>query len=404
MSDPRFNSPSRKSRFRSQPRQRPTDYGQEPGGPEDVPAEELHAGDEAHPQPGYEETQPQTGYEDVEGLYGHPAEPGEVPMDSPAYPREPSDDDQLPAGLRLTRSPDAPLSGGRTGVSTGIVVALSILGLAVGGVSGYLVGHSPQNRPASELTKNEPSGPKTPASTEVPAATLTAIDKAFAAIKQGQYVEARQQFEDLAKANPQWPSMGIEVARASLYQRDFQNAQKQLKAVNAERPQADASFLDALLHLTAQEFDAANISFNAAVALDPARADFFYFWGENLRREGKPQEAADKFRAAMLRNQYENVEGLYQLKYWLSLVQADQEAASGEGAKIDKELANERPTGSALFAGAARAIKAGQIKDAANYLAKARVITDPSVFRVIIQDPTFVQENYRPEIAQFYKG
>ena len=47
-----------------------------------------------------------------------------------------------------------------------------------------------------------------------------------------------------------------------------------------ERPLADAALLTALLHLTAQEYDAADVSFAAAAATDPARADIYYFWGK----------------------------------------------------------------------------------------------------------------------------
>ena len=173
--------------------------------------------------------------------------------------------------------------------------------------------------------------------------------------------------------------------------------------MSANRLTPDADFMVALLHLTTKEFDLAEASFGTAVALDPSRADFFYFWGECLRRDGKPQEAIDKFRAALLRNQYENSEGLYQLKLWLSEIQADREEATGGGKEIDNALAQARPPYEALFAAAGRAVKARRFADAAGFFARAQAITEPSVFRVILQDPSFLEESTRPELAGFYK-
>ena len=42
-----------------------------------------------------------------------------------------------------------------------------------------------------------------------------------------------------------------------------------------------------------------------------------------------------KFQEALVRNQYETTEGLYQLKLWLSQIQADQEAAKDTNARVD---------------------------------------------------------------------
>ena len=118
-----------------------------------------------------------------------------------------------------------------------------------------------------------------------------------------------------------------------------------------------------------------------------ARPDFYYFWGECLRDEGKPREAAEKFRSALLRNQYETAEDLYQLKLWLSEIQADQEVTSGTDGKIDAALATTpRPPYSALFADAARKIKANHFDEAAKLFAQAQQLTEPVVFRVITQE------------------
>ena len=151
-----------------------------------------------------------------------------------------------------------------------------------------------------------------------------------------------------------------------------------------------------LLFMTNSAFQDAESNFAKAVAMDPARPDFYYFWGELLRREGKPLEAASKFRSALLRNQYETAEGLYRLKMWLSDIQADQEKTSGASAQIDAGLAQARPPMEALLAGAVRSIKAGQVSEAAVLLGRARQVVEPTVFFVVMQDPSLSQESCRP--------
>ncbi len=210
-------------------------------------------------------------------------------------------------------------------------------------------------------------------------------------------------FSVLEEKHPEWPSMAVEASRAALYEHDTQAAQNILGILTANRLTPDADFMLALLHLTNKEFDLAETSFGLATALDPSRADFYYFWGECLRRDGKPQEAIDKFRSALLRNQYENSEGLYQLKLWLSEIQADKEEATGGGKQIDTALSQSNPPYEALFAAAGRAIKVGRYADASEFITKAQVITEPAVFRVILQDPAFLEEATRPQLAGFYK-
>lgn len=198
--------------------------------------------------------------------------------------------------------------------------------------------------------------------------------------------------------------MAIEAGRTSLYLHDARTAQQTLSTLPPDQGQADASFLSALLHLTNKELELAEESFAIAVARDPARPDFYYFWGECLRRDGKPLEAVGKFRAALLRNQYENSEGLYQLKLWLSQIQAGQEETSGTNKAVDAALATPRPPYEALLAAAAREMKAKRYPQAVDFITRAQAVTEPAVFRVIMQDATFTEEILlHPEIKAFYK-
>ena len=91
------------------------------------------------------------------------------------------------------------------------------------------------------------------------------------------------------------------------------------------------------------------------------------------------------------------------MKLWLSEIQADQEEASGGGKEIDTALLQPRPPYEALFAAAARAIKVRRFSDAADFIRQAEGITEPAVFRVIMADPTFLEESLRPQLTEFYR-
>ena len=390
----RYNSPSRKSRFRSQSG---TPY--RPAAPTDGPApleEEASAEPEEEV---YAETAP------VEAEAADPLATGALPeeelyaADQPAA-EAPPEDESLPAGLRLTRSADAP-NVQRRGVP-GWVAALASLGcLLLGGVGAYLL-QSHGSAAASTATANRAATERTAPVIPLAPAVLGDVDAAFAANKAGQFTDARLKFGVLASSHPDWASMRIEAARSALYEHDFDGAKLMLSAVERAGANVDASLLTGLLQMTIKSYDKAELAFAQAVAIDPSRPDVFFFWGECLRREGRPQDAAEKFHQALLRNQYETTEGLYQLKLWLSEIQADQEAAKSTNAKIDADLASGHPSGPALFAAAAREIKAGKLKEAGAHIGQAQKVMEPAVFRVILQDPTFLEQDLRPELAPFY--
>lgn len=400
-----LNQPRRKSRLRS----RENAYTRRPAVPTSETTESTEPAEPATEpaeapvyDPGLEtEPEPARTAATVEDLTeAPPHEPAPADQEPAAGAGEDEDKDELPEAFRLNRVYSAaparnPLTDWRW-----VLGLVALLGAALAG--GYEIGRRvapPQGVSPRTLYSQGVRSVLGPLSPELQAE----VDNAFEATKHGRYDEARRRFAALHDKHPEWPSMAVEGARDSLYQSNFQAAQSVLGVLSANRLTPDADFMLALLHLTNKEFDAAETSFALACALDPARADFYYFWGECLRRDGKPQEAMEKFRAALLRNQYENAEGLYQLKLWLSEIQADKEESSGAGREIDGALGQPRPPYEALFAAAGRAIKVGRFSDAADFMRKAQEITEPSVFRVILQDPMFLEESTRPQLAEFYR-
>ena len=313
--------------------------------------------------------------------------------DTPA-PGAPPDD--LPPAFQLRHIYVEPVRS-RSPKETARLVLGGLLLFAAGGAAGWLFGTSAKTsrtEAASQArTVNRPS-------VVLSEKTQAEVDDAFEASKARRYQDAQMRFDALRKAHPEWPSMAIEDARAAFGNKNPGAAAQTLTDLLRADSTPDADLLLALTHLAHREFAQADEYFDMAAAFDPARPDTYYFWGECLRAEGKPRAAAEKFRSALLRNRYETAETLFQLKLWLSQIQSNQEESAG----IDAALAiKPRPPYSAFFAAAARSIKANGFKDAAAWIGRGQLCTEPSVFRLILDDPLFSQESWRPELREFYK-
>ena len=317
----------------------------------------------------------------------------------------------VPAAF-LPRFAPPDTSRDKRGFPVWATVLLSLVCLGLGALGGYILpksagGTANANPGAVRGSANNRAlagHPLKDAADELTKTEQDQVDAAFAANKAGNFADAAKLFAAMQTKHPEWGGLDIEIGRAQLYQHDLAAAGATLKEAQGKGlALPDASFLLGLLFMTNSSFPEAEASFAKATALDPTRPDFYYFWGECLRREGKPLEAISKFRAALLRNQYETAEGLYRLKLWLSSIQADQEKTDGTNEQIDAGLTQPRPPMEALFAAAIREIKADHVKDAADLLHRARQLVEPTVFFVILQDPSFVQESWRPELADLYK-
>ena len=79
----------------------------------------------------------------------------------------------------------------------------------------------------------------------------------------------------------------------------------------------------------------------------------------------------------------------------------DQEKTNGTDAAIDASLTTPYPRRGVVGA-AARAMKANRFAEAAQFMTRGRAAMDQVVFNVVLHDPSFFQESWRPEIAPFY--
>ncbi len=272
------------------------------------------------------------------------------------------------------------------------------LGVALGTL---LVGYALGERHAGSAS----AVPEKPA----PIVALTApeqadLDAAFSALRSAHYAEARQRFVVLAQKHPRWETLNDKIALAALESGDnlgFKKIVEEGENRGVIHP-AESRFLMSQLCTSAKDYENANRLLGESTSADPVRSDTYYYWGDCLLWWGKPKEAAAKFRAGQLRNIYPTAEALFETKLWLAEVESGLETTDGIGEQIDQVLKSDRPTSSAWFAAAARAVKVRQFALAADYVAKARQTSEPTTFRIVLEDPLFYGEHWRPEFRAIY--
>ncbi len=289
--------------------------------------------------------------------------------------------------------------------SSGWVALWSLTALTLGALGGYCLPKPPDKGLEDKAVRNPlPAATPPQAAPPLTRADNDELDAAYGALNTGKYAEAEKLFAALRDKHPGWESMGIEVGRAFGLQRNWSRARTALAAeIDAGRLPVEANFQLGILYAEQGEDAESNASFEKALAIDPSRADIYFYRGEILRRQGRPLEAIDKLRSALARNRNPSVGPLYRLKFWLSEIEAGQEESDGTATRINTALALPRPPMEAVFAGALRNIRAGKMQDAAALLARARQAVEPTLFSAIVHDAAFAQDNWRPELAPFLK-
>ena len=313
---------------------------------------------------------------------------------------EESTEETLPRALQLTRASRSRPAQKRPSLWSTSLLALACLGL--GSFAGYRLAKHGQNSSAPDASDN-PGSPQKGVITLSPTDDEE-LDAAYDARHAHRYDEAKKFFNALERRHPDWGPIKVEQGRTLFYENNSYDASVVLKTA-AERgwKPAEAYFLLGVLNKGRQSFPQAELCFARAVAIDPTEPEYYFFWGECLRGEGKLLEATAKLRSALLRSQYETATGLYQAKLWLCAIEAGQEGTADLNAEIDAALAQPQPPMAAFVAVAARNLRAGNFSAAAANLSRARRRADAMVFRYIISDPVFVPGYSQPELAKFFQ-
>lgn len=417
---PSFLQPSRRSRLGRGARQ--TQERRIPGAPEPVaepseffPATETPSAEEA--------ASPST----------EPAGAGEPEPRAVAY-RPPARGNETTWSGTQSDPVDAYVPPGPRSRPWRLPLLLFLLGTGLGGGVGFWFGGggtppaAASSRPGAGTTPRlslEPEvvAPLSPLTSELSAGTLASVvadvDEAYTALRTGKFADADASLRAAQARRPLppgprlsgvpagWPELEVERARVRFYAGDLKGADQALDALSrapgTASARADTLLLRALIQGALRAPALADDLFAAAAAANPTRADVFFFWGNALRTEGKPAESIPKFRAALLRNQFETMDGLIRLKLWTSQFQVDAQAPEAAAA-IDAALAPPNaPSGYTWMGAGARAIREGRFADAAGSFRKARALLEPVLFRVVLSDPMFAEQSWRPELAEFFR-
>ena len=306
-------------------------------------------------------------------------------------------EEDLPPAFRLNRSPSNQPAQKHSFSRWSVL--LSLLCLAAGVLAGRLWPQPTQKPAGTDLTGGVQKAP-----ISLTPADQSDLDEAYAARHANKYAEAEELFTALGRRHPDWGPVEVEMGRTLFYEGKASDAAAGLKvAVEKGWKPAEANFLLGVLNKARRSYPEAEANFARAVTIDPTEPEYYFFWGECLREEGKLLDATTKFRSALLRNQYETSTSLYRAKLWLCAIEADQGEASGVNAEVNAALALPHPPMEVFVAVAARDLQAGDFGAAAANLARARERAEETVFRYVISDPVFEPVRWKPEFADFFR-
>ena len=140
--------------------------------------------------------------------------------------------------------------------------------------------------------------------------------------------------------------------------------------------------------------------FETATMIDPFSAESFYFWGEALRRAGKPQAALVKLQQAIDRLREPELEAEYRLKIRTTMIELGREKEFAP--EMAAMLAENPPPPDWLLTAAAIGLQHHDFADAASYLEKASHLMDPDLFNMRMRDYFFFGYRFEKPLAKFF--
>ena len=151
-----------------------------------------------------------------------------------------------------------------------------------------------------------------------------------------------------------------------------------------------------------RDFKRAAEAFADASRISPFTPENFYRWGEVLRRQGRFQDAADKFRQALQRLPENDAESESQrecaaFKMRLALIELGHDAEVKPD--IDNHLRQPSPGGYWLLTAAAFALQHGDIPGAVDALQKARDALPSGQYAALTDDYFFHGFAEKPELS-----
>jgi Tfp pilus assembly protein PilF len=226
------------------------------------------------------------------------------------------------------------------------------------------------------------------------------IDEAMAAEQDRDFRKATDLLLKVQQDFPHVRDLDFHLANLALEENDPARALPLLNQSIAEGEQVAASYKVRGTVLNRKAPGRGMDDFESATKVDPFSAENFYFWGEALRRAGKPQAALVKLQQAMDRLREPALEAEYRLKIRLTQVELGQEPQFA--AEMAQQLAQTPPPPEWLLTAAAIALQHRNFAQAADFLDKASHGMSPDLFSLNMRDYFFFGYRQEKQLAKFF--
>ena len=273
-------------------------------------------------------------------------------------------------------------------------------------IAAFLVG-----RGASHPAASQPGG-ATPAATPAPhwnATLLGKLDQILAADQSGDLKNARAQAVDLKKQIGSSLELDLYIASLTTRLGRTNDAEADLSRLLEPYMQplqaAAVNESMAFTYSRRRDFKRAAEAFADASRIDPFEPDNYYRWGEVLRRQGRLQDAIDKFRQALQRLPEGEAESESQREcaaFKMRLAQIELGHDAEVKPDLEAHLREPSPGGYWLLTAAAFALQHSDIPGATDALQKARVALPASQYAALIDDYYFHAYAEKPDLAALF--
>jgi tetratricopeptide (TPR) repeat protein len=269
-------------------------------------------------------------------------------------------------------------------------------------VAGFLLGRATLSAKAAAAARRSVPLPadsdKEPAL--LSASEMALIDQAIAAENAGDTKKAFTIFDQLRHGKGHVAGLDYQLASLAFRSKDAASA---LMLVNRSIAQNEAvSDCYALrgLIMNSRGVLKGLHDFQAAAQVDPFGAKSFLFWGEALRRAGRPQEALVHLREAVARAQNPWDQAMDELKVRLTQIEIGQ--GKDFAAALEAEMALPSPPVPWLLTAVAQELHDGDFPAAARNLERARPLLGAALMAGTLRDYFFMAYADKPALATVY--
>ena len=197
------------------------------------------------------------------------------------------------------------------------------------------------------------------------------VEQALVLEHAGRWNDASERFVAAKHKDLRYRGILYRVGKLAYDKGNFDTADRLLDRALAFGENVDmANYLRGLIATRRRDLAAAERFFQAATTAEPFAADYYYYWGEALRLDNRPQDAAARYEQAARRARDDQDLAVCQFKVRIGRLEA------GENAKLKAEIEEQGSTGPLSLdwslTDAALAIRENRIEDAVRSVTAAR--------------------------------